>query len=451
MKLKMRAAMLLLAATAATPALADPADFAAPGVPSLRDRATAQDVILKARLDTLIPRLMRQHKVDMWILIAREYNEDPVVKTMLPANWMSARRRTVLIFHDAGPEKGVERLSVARYPVGDIFAAAWDPEKQPDQWARIAEIVRERNPARIAINISDSFALADGLTVSQHRQLSTALGPLAERLVSHDSLALGWLETRIPAEMGMYRTIMRSAHAMIAQGLSEKVITPSVTTTADVLWWYRERLADLRLDPWCQPSVSIQRPAQETFAIATQTVPVAQVIQPGDLLHVDFCAGYLGLKTDTQQMAYVLKPGETTAPKGLAAGFADANRVQDILIANFKTGLTGNALLAIARKQAIAAGLKPVIYTHAIGNHGHGAGPWIGAWEDQNGVPGMGEYPIHADTAWSIELAAMKAVPEWNGQEARFMLEVDGFFDGKRFEWIDGRQTELHLIPRQTQ
>jgi hypothetical protein len=218
-----------------------------------------------------------------------------------------------------------------------------------------------------------------------------------------------------------------------------------------VLWWYRERLADLRLDPWCQPSVSIQRPAQETFAIATQTVPVAQVIQPGDLLHVDFCAGYLGLKTDTQQMAYVLKPGETTAPKGLAAGFADANRVQDILIANFKTGLTGNALLAIARKQAIAAGLKPVIYTHAIGNHGHGAGPWIGAWEDQNGVPGMGEYPIHADTAWSIELAAMKAVPEWNGQEARFMLEVDGFFDGKRFEWIDGRQTELHLIPRQTQ
>jgi len=445
----MRRAAFALMLAIATPALAaDPTDFAAPGVPPLRDRAAAQDRLLKARLDQVIPRLMRAQKVDMWILVAREYAEDPVVRSMLPATWMSARRRTVLIFFDRGGDKGVERLAVARYPVGDVFPTAWEPEKQPDQWTRIADLVRDRNPATIAINISDSFALADGLTVSQYRQLTKALGPLADRLVSHDGLALGWLETRTPQDMAVYATIMRSAHAMIAQGLSEAVITPGVTTTQDVVWWYRERLADLRLENWCQPSVSIQRPNQNSGAVANQTIPEAQVIEAGDLLHVDFCAGMLGLKTDTQQMAYVLKPGETSAPAGLIAGMAAANQMQDILISNFRAGQTGNQLLAAARKEALAAGLKPIIYSHAIGTHGHGAGPWIGAWEDQRGLPGLGDYPINPDTAWSIELAAMKAVPEWGGQEVRFALEVDGFFDGKKFSWIDGRQTSLHLIPR---
>ena len=443
----MRAPLLLAALL--LPAQSVAQEFAAPAILSLQQRASAQDRLLRARLDTTVPTLMRKHGVDMWIMVAREYAEDPVLKTMLPATWMSARRRMVLIFHDRGPEKGVERLAVARYPVGDVFASAWAPEQQANQWARVAEIVGQRDPRRIAINVSDVFGLADGLTVSQHRQLQQALGPLSARLVSDPGLALGWLETRTPEDMAVYGHIMRSAHALLAQGLSERAIVPGVTTTSDLVWWYRERLADLRLDAWCQPSVSVQRPSMAQASPATQTRPVAETIQPGDLVHVDFCAGYLGLKTDTQQLAYVLRPGETAAPAGLAAGMADANRLQDILVRHFRSGINGNQLLAAARREALAAGLKPIIYSHAIGTHGHGAGPWIGAWEDQSGVPGMGEYPINPNTAWSIELAALRAVPEWGGQEVRFALEVDGFFDGRDFRWIDGRQTELHLIPRQ--
>jgi hypothetical protein len=440
---RMITALLLAMATASAAQ-----DYQRPGVPPLRDRVDAHNRLVKARLDKVVPRIMREVGVDMWILIASEYNEDPVVKAMLPATWASARRRMVLIFHDRGPEKGVERLAVARYPVGDLFPSAWNPEAQPEQWARVAQLVSDRAPKRIAINISRDFALADGLATGEHRQLVTALGPLANRLESHDRLALGVLETRTADDMDVYQGIMRVAHALIPEGLSEKVITPGVTTTQDVVWWYRERLADLRQDAWCQPSVTVQRAAGPGIVPGRQTIPEDTVILPGDLLHVDFCAGMLGLKTDTQQLAYVLRPGETDAPAGLKAGMAAANKVQDALISSFRTGLTGNDVLAAARQKALAQGLNPVIYTHSIGLHGHGAGPWIGSWENQNAIPGRGDYRIYPDTAWSIELAALAKVPEWNGQEVRFPLEVDGFWDSKSWRWIDGRQTQLMLIPR---
>ncbi|WP_372916584.1 Xaa-Pro aminopeptidase [Sandarakinorhabdus sp.] len=435
---------LLLAVTTSAAAQ----DYQRPSVPGLRDRAAAHDRLVKARLDQVVPKIMREVGVDMWILVASEYNEDPVVKTMLPATWASARRRMVLIFHDRGPEKGVERLAVSRYPVGDLFPAAWDPEAQPDQWARVAQLVAERNPKRIGINISPDFALANGLSAGEHQQLVKAIGPLASRLESQERLALGVLETRTPEDMAVYNGIMRVAHALIPEGLSEKVITPGVTTTQDVVWWYRERLADLRQDAWCQPSVTVQRANSPGITPGRQTLPDNPVILPGDLLHVDFCAGMLGLKTDTQQLAYVLRPGESDAPAGLKAGMAAANKVQDALTSSFKTSITGNEALMAARAKAIAAGTNPIIYTHSIGLHGHGAGPWIGAWDNQNPTPGRGEYRIYADTAWSIELAALARVPEWGNAEVRFPLEVDGFWNGSSFRWIDGRQTQLLLIPR---
>lgn len=447
--MKLIVAATMLAATAVPVVAQEVLDPKMPAILSLEERAKIEDSWLKQRLDAIVPQLMRRDGVDMWILVAREYAEDPVAETMLPATWLSARRRTVLIFHDRGEAQGVERLAVARYPVGDVFPAAWNPEEQPDQWARIAQIVKERDPKRIAINISDEFPLADGMTVSQHRALVAALGPLASRLVSHDRLALGWLETRIAPEMAAYPTLVRLAHALISEGLSEQAITPGVTTTDDLAWWFRNRIAELKLDTWFHPSVNIQRPNQPTFQIATMGVGKDNVIQPGDFLHLDFGISYLGLSTDTQHHAYVLRPGETQAPKGLRDGLAAANRVQDLLVREFRTGRSGNEVLAAARKAAERAGLKATIYSHALGYHGHGAGPWIGMWDNQDPVPGRGDYPIHANTAWSIELSVHAKVPEWGGLEVRFMTEEDGYFDGRSFRYLDGRQIEIHLIPRQ--
>jgi len=423
-----------------------------PRILDLREQAEVRDAWLAKRLDTVVPKLMRREGIDMWLLIAREYNEDPVIETMLPATWLSARRRTVLMFYDPGADGAIENLAVSRYAPGEQFVATWLPEKQPDQWSRIAELIAERNPRRIAVNRSEVFPLADGLSAAEEKALVAAIGEkYAKRLESAEKLAIGWLETRTADEMLVYPTVVRIAHGIIAEGLSEKVITPGITTTADIAWWYRDRIDGLGLGTWFHPGVSLDRVGAAAGPNANQFADKQKstVIVPGDLLHVDFGITYLGLNTDTQHHAYVLLPGETAAPDGLAAGIAAGNRVQDILMSNFRSGISGNELQAQSRRQAIAAGLDATIYSHAIGFHGHGAGPWIGMWDDQLAKPPIGEYQVFPNTAWSIELNVQLAVPEWGGKVVQFKSEEDAYFDGKTIQFLDGRQERLHLIPRQ--
>jgi len=440
----------LAAALTATPALAEAplplteTEHPAPALPAIlapRERAALENRILAERLDTLIPAIMRAEGIDLWLLVAREYFEEPVVATMLDAENMHARRRTILIFHDPGNGKPVERLTVSRYGLGGLFAPAWNPDKQPDQWQAVADLIAARDPKKIAINSSDLTQFADGMTLSQYDKFMSALPPaLHERVTSGEGLAIRWLETRTAAEMELYPAIVRIAHAVIGEAFSRKVITPGVTTAEQVQWWYRDRLMQLGLTPWFHPSVAIQRQGRKGMLEGDE------VIQPGDLLWTDFGITYLRLNTDTQHLAYVLKPGETAAPAGLSAGLANSNRVQDFLRAAFKTGRSGNEALAQARADSIAAGLDPSIYTHPIGHHGHGAGPAIGFWDNQKGDP-RGEGPIRPNTAWSIEITSYAKVPEWGGQRVDFRTEEDAFFDGETVRFIDGRQTAITLIP----
>ncbi|MFN4039042.1 MAG: M24 family metallopeptidase [Erythrobacter sp.] len=417
---------------------------AAPALPAIlpaREQAEIINRILGERLDTIIPRIMREEGVDLWLLMAREYFEEPVVASMLDAENMHARRRTILIFHDPGEGKPVERLTVSRYGLGGLFAPAWKPEDQPDQWAAVADIIAAKNPRKIAVNISDLSAFGDGMTVSQYNLLRAALPEeYHARIVSGERLATRWLETRTPSEMAIYPGIVRIAHAIIGEAFSRRVITPGVTTAEDVQWWYRDRLRTLGLTPWFHPSIAIQREG------AKGMLDGDTVIQPGDLLWTDFGITYLRLSTDTQHLAYVLKQGETAAPEGLQRGLANSNRVQDLMRGHFAVGRSGNEVLALARRDAIAEGLDPSIYSHPIGTHGHGAGPSIGFWDNQNAEP-RGEGAIHPDTAWSIELTTYSAVPEWGGQRVDFRTEEDAFFDGESVRFIDGRQTAITLIP----
>jgi hypothetical protein len=392
---------------------------------------------------------MRREGIQMWIVSAREYNEDPVIRSMLPATRLAARRRTILVFFDRGPAEGVERLAVARYAVGASLPGALDPEEEPDQWQRLAGVVAERDPATIALNRSATFALADGLTDAEYDAFTAALPErFHSRIVAGENLAVGWLETRIPEEMEVYPMICRIAHQIIAEGLSERVIQPGVTTTDDVVWWYRERIRELRLTTWFHPSVSVQRAEDPTGDGDFSARPEGQVIRPGDLLHVDFGITYLRLNTDTQQHAYVLRPGEASAPQGLRDALATGNRLQDVLTGQFESGRTGNDILKRTLDQARKEGIQATIYTHPIGFQGHGAGPTIGLWDQQGGVPGSGDYPLYPHTAYSIELNAAVPIPEWNDKLVRIMLEEDAFFDGTGVRYIDGRQTELLLIPR---
>ncbi|MBS1553431.1 MAG: M24 family metallopeptidase [Bacteroidetes bacterium] len=421
-----------------------------PVILTQREQAKVIDELLEERLRTLLPTLMRREGFDMWVVISREYNEDPVIRTLLPATWFAARRTTMLVVYDKGKDGkgndlGFEYLAVARYDVGKIFKRAWDPDRNPDQWGQLAKIIEERSPKKIGVNKAPSWGHADGMTSNDYDQLLTVLPKrLYPHVTSAEKLAVAWLETRTEKEMIIYQQICRIAHNIIAEGFSDKVIQPGVTTTEDVVWWYREEIKRLKLDTWFQPSVSIQRNEPEAI---TSKRPQPLVIMPGDLLHVDFGITYLRLNTDTQQHAYILKPGETDAPEYLKNAFKRGNKLQDILTGNFKEGKTGNQILADSRKQAIDGGITPSIYTHPIGFHGHAAGTTIGMWDMQEGVPFTGDYPMHYNTAYSIELNASVYVIEWK-KEIRIQLEEDGYFDETGFRYIDGRQTELIVIPK---
>ena len=420
----------------------------ASSVLSMKERSVLIDNILEQRFSDVLPHIMEREGIDMWVLMSREYNEDPVLKTMLPSTWISARRHTMLVIYNPGNGQPLERLAVARYAVGSLFKKAWDKEAQPDQWEALKHIIEARNPSKIAINTSDAFALADGMTSTEHQKFMAVLPEkLASRVVSGERLSIGWLETRSDLEMQYYPVLAQIGHSLIATAFSNEVITPNVTSTDDVVWWLRDQTRALGLTNWFHPTVSIQRQDNEVFdqISAFSKRPGENIIRPGDLIHVDFGITYLRLNTDQQQHAYVLKPGEKDAPASLKNALKAGNQLQDILTSNFKVGRTGNIILSRSREQAIEQGISPAIYTHPLGFHGHAAGPTIGMWDAQEGVPVQGDYPMFAKTAYSIELNAASFIEEWK-KEIRIMLEEDAFFDGEQVTYLDGRQTEFHLI-----
>ncbi len=419
----------------------------APTVLTLQQRDVVHNRWLKARFETVLPAIMRREGIDMWLVICREHNEDPVYTTLVPHPSMFAWRLTMFVYFDRGPGASpeIERLTVNRYGGGDLhkdfpdyYEAAWEPENV-DPWERLARIVRERNPKKIAINESSTFAFADGLSASLKTRLTRALGPrYAARLVPADRLAVGWLETRTPDEIEFYRQIVAINHQVVAEAFSNAVIEPGVTTIDDLEWWVRERLASLKLDTWFPPMFYITR--------AQSAGPASRVIQRGDLLRCDVGVTYVGLNSDIQEVAYVLREGETDVPVGIKAAVAKGNRLQDIVVGAMREGITGNQALALALAKARAEGLTPRVYSHPIGYHGHAAGSRIGLPDMQDGGPGMGDYSLYADTCWAIELAVTVPMPEWNNQPVVMALEEDAAFTRNDTFFLDGRQTKVILI-----
>lgn len=421
-----------------------------PSILSMKDRAEVINGLLEDKIKNYLPNIMRREGIDMWVVISREYNEDPVIKTLLPAEWLAARRRTILVFFDKGGDAPIETLAVARYDVGSAFKSAWNKEEQPNQWARLAEIIKERKPKKIGVNKSQYFGLADGIVATDYEEFKEALSKADQgKIVSAEKVAIGWLETRTEAEMAIYPHIVRISHDIIKEAFSNKVITPGVTTTEDVVWWMREKVRELKLVTWFHPTVDVQRADPENFdhLRTFSKRPEKNVILPGDLLHCDFGITYLRLNTDQQQHAYVLRPEESDVPDYLKKAFQNGNRLQDIFTNNFKEDRTGNEVLKLSRAGAIAEGIKPSIYTHPIGYHGHAAGTTLGMWDSQGGVPVTGDYPLHLNTAYSIELNASTFIKEWN-KEIRIMLEEEAYFDKNGVWYIDGRQERIFLIQR---
>ncbi len=413
-----------------------------------QDRAMLKDEILADRFNNLLPQLMDDTNIDMWLVISREYNEDPVMRTMLPATWLNARRRTILVFYRNKAKNTIEKLAVARYDVGKNINSAWEKEKQPQQWARLVEIIEERNPEKIGINISEHFGIADGLVLTDYNELNEALPlHLKGKLVSAEKLAIAWIETRTEKEMELYNTLVSVTHKIVDEAFSSKVITPGKTTTDDVVWWMRQKVTDMGLETWFHPTIDIQRSdeALKSHIYSFTKGEKDKVILPGDLLHCDFGITYIGLNTDCQEHAYVLQEGETQVPDFLQKAFADGNRVQDIFTGFFEEGKTGNEILAASLAKGKAEGLRPSIYTHPLGTYGHSSGTTLGMWDSQGGVPVNGDYPLHYNTVYAIELNTTVTLVEWN-KDIRIMLEEAGFFGKDGFRYVNGRQEAIKAI-----
>jgi len=404
---------------------------------SVKEQAVTINEVLTDRIDNLLPKLMDEAKIDCWLIISREYNEDPILKTFLPAEWLSARRTTMLVFYRDKKNESIHSYAIARYQVGKRIQAAWNPEKEPNQWKALSKLIDSLNPNQIALNTSKDYGHADGLHYTEFNELNNAMSPnLLKKIVSAEKLGVAWLETRTEKEMTFYPTLLAISHQIIKEGFSNKVIQPNKTTTNDLVWWFRQKVSDLGLSTWFHPSVEIQRrESNEKDAI----------IRRGDLLHVDFGISYLRLNSDVQEHAYVLLPNETTVPAELVAAFNKTNRLQDILTSNFKTSRTGNEILAASLNQAKAEGIQPSIYTHPIGFHGHAAGTTIGMWDMQQGVPGSGDYAMRPNTCYSIELNATHTIVGWN-RPVRIALEQNGCYNGSSFDYLDGRQKTILLI-----
>jgi Xaa-Pro aminopeptidase len=423
---------------------------------TLREQATVRQQWLRQRLETVLPALMRKYRVDMWVIPMREYNEDPVFSSIVSPTTFAARRRTIYVFSDRGPEAGVERLALGGSSQGGVYTAVrserpvsgnWMAANraeigEDEQWLVLKDLIEQRKPTRIAINISREWAFADGLSAGEYEAMRAALGePWTSRLARVEGLALDFIASRLPDEARAYEDLQRLVWALIDTAFSSRVITPGVTRTSDVVWWFRQRVNDLGLTSWFHPSVTVQR-----RGATAQQLGEDPVIQRGDVLHCDVGLVALGLATDTQHMGYVLQVGEAEAPAGLRQVLAASNRLQDIVMQEVRVGRTGNEILRASLEQMRRDGIDGRVYTHPIGVHGHGAGPLIGRWDNQEGLP-RGDHRVIPGMWFSIELQATSAVPEWGGQRVWSAQEEDAVIsqDGK-IRWALRRQTDFHLI-----
>ncbi|MEM9234308.1 MAG: M24 family metallopeptidase [Pseudomonadota bacterium] len=410
-----------------------------------RDRPDIENAMVRDRLENLLPRLMDETGIDMWLVINREYAEDPVYFTLVPQPAFAARRTTILMYHRHGDE--FDMLTVNRYPLPEPYEAAWEGGDLEEQWKALGELIVEKNPSRIGINVSNDWPVADGLTHGLHQRLMAVLPPeFQERLVPAEDLVVRWIETRSAEETEVYSHVVGLARQVIGEAFSSEVITPGVTTTDDIAWYLRQRFEDLNLDPWFMPYVNVQRPG-EACEEDQAFCGVTGVVRRGDVLHTDVGICYFKLCTDTQEMGYVLRQGEADVPRGLKSALRTGNRWQDHLTSSYEVGRTGNEVLAETARKCARNRMTCSTYTHPIGFFGHAPGPTIGMWDNQGETPVRGDWPVYADTCYAIEGNIKTEVPEWDDQLVQIKLEQSACYDGNKVHYLAGRQTGWHIIP----
>ncbi|MDJ0941708.1 MAG: M24 family metallopeptidase [Woeseiaceae bacterium] len=402
--------------------------------------------IRQEKFDLVLPEVMRENNVDMWITVNREGFDDPLTEDFGKGYVGSYG---YYVFTDRGDGRieravlGVGTALVQENGAYDIFAS-------PDE---LKAFVEERDPQTIALNYARSIGAADGLSYTSFQKLSEELGSkYAERFVSAEKLASDFRSRRVATEIAAFAHAGEMSRNIAERAFSNEVITPGVTTLADVAWWMREQqFANNLGTSFGMPSVYITGP--DGFVALSND----HVIQRGDFLAIDWGVGYLNFYTDIKRHAYVLQEGETHLPESIQRAFDNGRAVRDILKANIKAGRTAGETFDLLNERINAAGfsvmdtfnqptddpkkIDVIIGCHSVGNLGHGIGPSI-AWFN----PERMTYMIHPTNMFAIELFAYTAIPEWGGKKLRIPLEDDAIVTHRGVEWLYPVNNKVLLI-----
>ena len=412
----------------------------------VREQQLVRESWLKKRLDTMLLPMMRQQKIDMWIVVNEEFHADPVTAYIAPP-LPYAGRREFFIFADRGGDK-LDRVALVRYGEEHLkyfFEVLTPPGAEIASTLR--RIVEERKPKTIALNMGGTRGATNGLTHDSYKYLSDTLGQdYASRFVPAAPLIVEYMDTRLPEELEHYRTAVALTDLLTQRAFSNEVITPGKTTAGDVRFWFLQQINNLGLDTWFQADLRIQRHNQQTGK-TLQFLDVADesaVIQRGDVIHIDCGLNYLGLSTDWQKMGYVLQPGEKDAPEGLQKALANTNRLQDALFTHIKPGAKGFEVYDATMSDMKTMGIEAMIYSHSVGTQGHALGASVDFRRPVAGAPV--EPPFREGSYTSIELNTSTAVPEWGGQKVTIMMEDDAYLTRDGMKWFRPRQTAFYLI-----
>ena len=418
-----------------------------PALLSVREQLSVRERWLKTRLDTMLLPMMRRHKVGMWIVTNEEFHQEPVVPTIAPPIPYEGRR-DFFIFTDRGTDK-LERIALVRYPEEHLrsFFEVVNPPGREIQ-ATLKKIVEERNPKTIALNLGGVRGATNGLTYDAQKFLAETLGKeFADRFVTAAPLIVEYMDTRLPDELEHYRKAVELTDIITRRAFSNEVITPGKTTVGDVRYWWLQQMNNKGLDTWFHPDMRIQRQNQETgktqqfLSVADEAV----VIQRGDVIHIDCGLNYMGLSTDWQKMGYVLRQGERDVPAGLQRALTNTNRLQDALFTHIKPGVWGYDAYDATMADMKAAGIEAMIYSHSIGNQGHGLGASVDFRRPVAGTVSF-EPTFREGSYTSIELNTSTPVAEWGGQKVTIMMEDDAYLTKDGMKWFRPRQTSFYVI-----
>jgi hypothetical protein len=413
---------------------------------SALERERHEWAVKKEKMDLYLRDAMRRQSIDMWIILSREFNPDPLLDLfggLGISGWYG--HRNAYIFRDPGGEEPLEKIIFGTHQSGHMHAffdriVTYGKEGLEPH---LRTYVRKADPENIAINRSRTVAMADGLTAELEDYLIEAIGnELSLRLVSSEALVFDYVGTRTPAELEIEKEASWRTWNILRRAFSNEVITPEETRLMEVWGWIVDEWKSQHLDFNFPPSLTIYRRGEEE-GLGDHLNPV---IMPGDLIHVDFGVKLMGLVTDQQHLAYVLHSDEIDAPTGLREAFAKSARVAEIYLEELQPGRAGFEVKAIVERRAKQEGLDALIYGHTQGNWVHGAGArTVFNWPERYGIFAI--KPVGTREFWSIEFRITTPIPEWDGQVVPLPREEDAWIDQQgKITYLTGPQKELWLI-----